>query len=101
MASNDKPDPNVINSYGWTIYEQCADKEIVARATAWMSDAVVQSPSYMLLDTYAALLYKSGDLKKAKQYAETAIEAGKKEKQDFKETQELLDKINASIEKKL
>jgi len=101
MASNDKPDPNVINSYGWTIYEQCADKEIVARATAWMSDAVVQSPSYMLLDTYAALLYKSGDLKKAKQYAEIAIEAGKKEKQDFKETQELLDKINASIEKKL
>ncbi len=101
MRSNDKPDPNVINSYSWTIYEKCADKGIVARATAWMSDAVAQSPSYMLLDTYAALLYKSGDLKKAKQFAETAIEAGKKEKQDFKETQELLDKINTSIEKKL
>jgi thioredoxin-related protein len=99
--SNDKPDPNVINSYSWTIYEHCADKEIVVRATAWMSDAVVQNPSYMLLDTYAALLYKSGDLKKAKQYAETAIEAGKNEKQDFKETQQLLDKINASLEKKL
>jgi len=55
----------------------------------------------MLLDTYAALLFKSGDLKKAKEYAETAIEAGKKEKQDFQETQELLKNINAAIEKKL
>ena len=99
--SKNKLDPNEINSYSWTIYEQCSDKKIVARATGWMSEAVIQSPSYMLLDTYAALLYKNGDLKKAQQYAETAIEEGKKEKEDFKETQELLNKINASLEKKL
>ena len=99
--SANPPDPNVINNYSWAIYEHCPDKEIVSRAIVWMSEAVVQSPSYMLLDTYAALLFKSGDLKKAKEYAETAIEAGKKEKQDFQETQELLKNINAAIEKKL
>jgi len=100
-TSSTPPDPNIINSYSWAVYEHCPDKGVVARATAWMSDAIVKSPTYMLLDTYAALLYKSGDLKKAKEYAVTAIDAGKKEKQDYHETEELLKKINAAIEQKL
>ena len=93
-------DENAINSYSWTIYQQCDDKEIVARATHWMSEVVTVSPKYMLLDTYAALLYKSGDLKKAKLYAENAIETGKRDKEDVQETEELLKKINGSLEKK-
>jgi len=92
-------DENAINNYSWTIYKECDDKEIVARATHWMSEVVAVSPKYMLLDTYAALLYKSGDLRKAKLYAETAIEAGKKEKEDVHETRELLKKINGSLER--
>jgi len=66
-----------------------------------MSDAVVASPRYMLLDTYAALLYKNGELTKAKEYAETAIASGKKENEDVSETEALLKKINAALEKKL
>ena len=99
--SANKPDENVINSYSWAIYELCSDKDIISRATKWMSEAVVTSPRYMLLDTYAALLFKNGEMKKAKQFAETAIETGKQEKEDVSETQELLKKINASLEKKL
>jgi hypothetical protein len=82
------------------VYQQCDDKEVVARATKWMNDVVAISPKYMLLDTYAALLYKSGDLKKAKLYAETAIETGKRDKEDVQETEELLKKINGSLEEK-
>ncbi|MGA9407608.1 MAG: DUF255 domain-containing protein, partial [Bacteroidota bacterium] len=66
-------DENAMNSYSWTIYLRCDNKDVVARATRWMSDVVEKSPKYMLLDTYAALLYKNGDLSKAKQYAEIAI----------------------------
>lgn len=55
----------------------------------------------MLLDTYAALLFKNGELKKAKQYAELAISTGKKENEEVNETESLLKKINASLEKKL
>ncbi len=44
-------DENSMNSYSWDIYQQCDDKEIVARATKWMSDVVLKSPKYMLLDT--------------------------------------------------
>ena len=93
-------DENAMNSYSWTIYQQCDDKEVVGRATKWMSDVVEKSPKYMLLDTYAALLYKSGDLKKAKLYAETAIDTGKRDKEDVQETEELLKKINGSLEEK-
>jgi len=93
-------DENVMNNYSWMIYQQCDDKEIVGRAAKWMSDVVAASPKYMLLDTYAALLYKSGDLKKAKLYAENAIETGKRGKEDVQETEELLKKINESLEKK-
>ena len=93
-------DENVMNNYSWMVYQQCDDKEVVARATKWMSDVAEKSPKYMLLDTYAALLYKSGDLKKAKLYAETAIETGKRDKEDVQETEELLKKINGSLEEK-
>ena len=82
------------------VYQQCDDKKVVARAAKWMSEVVEKSPKYMLLDTYAALLYKSGDMKKAKLYAETAIETGKKNKEDVQETVELLKKINGSLEEK-
>ncbi len=93
-------DENVMNNCSWMVYQQCDDKEVVARATKWMSEVVEKSPKYMLLDTYAALLYKSGDMKKAKLYAETAIETGKKNKEDVQETVELLKKINGSLEEK-
>jgi hypothetical protein len=65
-----------------------------------MSDFVEKRPTYMLLDTYAALLFKNGELKKAKQYAELAIETGKKENEEVRETEVLLKKINGSLEKK-
>ena len=46
------------------------------------------------MDTYAALLYKIGKKKEAKEAAEKAIEQGKKENADYKETEDLLKKIN-------
>ena len=66
-----------------------------------MSEVIKTNPSYIILDTYAALLFKNGEPTKAKQYAELAIETGKKDKEDVQETEELLKKINASLEKKL
>ncbi len=98
--SGDKLDENAMNSYSWAIYEKCDDKQVVARATEWMGDVVAKNPKYMLLDTYAALLFKNGELKKAKQYAELAISTGKTENEEVNETESLLKKINASLERK-
>lgn len=99
--SGDTLDENAMNSYSWAIYEKCDDKQLVGRATKWMGDVVEKSPKYMLLDTYAALLFKNAELKKAKQYAELAISTGKMENEEVNETESLLKKISASLERKL
>ncbi len=102
MIERDKSqyDENAFNSYGWTIYERCDDKNVVAQATLWMSNVVKKNPKYMFLDTYAALLYKNADLKSAKIFAEMAIAAGKKENEKVNETEALLKKINDESKKK-
>ena len=61
-----------------------------------MNKVVELDPQYMFVDTYAALLYKNGDLKGAKKYALKAIEIGKSDKSNVSETEALLEKINAS-----
>lgn len=88
---------NGTNSYAWTVYERCGDKQIVSRAASWMEKVVQQFPKYMFVDTYAALLFKNGDTKKAKAFAEKAIALGKEEKTDVKETEALLAKINSQL----
>jgi thioredoxin-related protein len=88
---------NGTNNYSWTIYERCDDKKIIARAAGWMEKVVGASPKYMFTDTYAALLFKNGNLKKAKTFAEKAIAQGKEEKEDVAETEALLKKINTSL----
>lgn len=88
---------NGANSYGWMVYEQCDEKPVIARAATWMGTVVRQYPKYMFVDTYAALLFKNGEMKKAREYAQKAIALGRKEKTDVRETEALLEKINAQL----
>ncbi len=85
---------NLINSISWDMYEKCSDKKVLGQACVWMKLLVVEKdPQYACLDTYAALLYKTGQLKDAEEWALKAIETGKKAGSDVKSTEELLDKI--------
>jgi len=86
---------NGTNSYGWTVYERCDETSVVVRAASWMEAVVRQFPKYMFVDTYAALLYKNGEMKTARAFAEKAVALGREEKADVTETQALLEKINA------
>ena len=90
---NGYEDHMMVNNASWTIYEKVNDKKILKMAAGWMEQVVANQPKWMYLDTYAALLYKSGDLKQAESIAVKAIETGKKEGEDVSETQKLLDKI--------
>ncbi len=93
---NGYEDHMMINNASWTIYEKVDDKKILKMAAGWMEQVVANQPKWMYLDTYAALLYKSGDLKQAEDVAVKAIETGKKEGQDVSETQKLLEKIKSA-----
>ncbi len=85
-----------VNNYSWTIYENAEDKDVLNTAIAWMEKVVKLEPLYMYLDTYAALFYKAGQYDKALSWADKAIETGKAEDENVKETEELREKILAA-----
>ena len=88
------------NSVAWTLYEKCDDPKCLKMMEDWMEKVVELEPNYMYLDTYAALLYKNGDMQSAKKYAEQAIEVGAKDETDTAETAALLKKIEESMDDK-
>ncbi|WP_342328875.1 thioredoxin fold domain-containing protein [Pedobacter sp. FW305-3-2-15-E-R2A2] len=55
-------DGSMLNSFAWTVFENCHDAECVASAMAWSKKSVedTQSKEPAFLDTYANLLYKMG-----------------------------------------
>ena len=92
----DDKNANDLNSYAWTFYENIDDKTMLTKAAAWAKKATELDDNYPYNDTYAAILYKSGNYSEAKKIAEKAIALAKKNGDDYKETEALLVKINAA-----
>jgi len=89
---------STINSSCWTLYENCEDKKILKQASLWMAELTRAYPNWMYTDTYAALLFKSGDLKKAEEIAKFSIKLGKEEgEKDLSSTEKLLEKIREKM----
>ena len=85
-----------LNDWSWTIYEKCDDVVIIKKAAGWMKLVIEKKPEYPTMDTYAALLYKSGQYVEAKIYAEKAVALGKANGDKTEETEKLLRKIEAA-----
>lgn len=83
-----------LNDIAWAFYEHIEDKVLLEKATRWAKHSMDLQPDYAVMDTYAALLYKTGKKQEAKVAAEKAIEQGKKENADYKGTEDLLKKIS-------
>ncbi|MGL5890728.1 MAG: thioredoxin family protein [Bacteroidia bacterium] len=88
--------PGITNMISWTLFEECDDKVILGKAVIWMKEASDKEPSYAIIDTYASLLYKTGNLDEAEIQAKRAIAQGKKEGEGTDATKELLEKIKAA-----
>lgn len=60
-------DGSMLNSFAWTVFENCEDAECVASAMAWSKRSVedTKSKEPAFLDTYANLLYKMGKKEEA------------------------------------
>ncbi|MEL7535038.1 MAG: hypothetical protein AAFN10_27290 [Bacteroidota bacterium] len=78
------------NSAAWTMYEKCEDQALLAVATDWMHQVVLKEDSYAYLDTYAALLFKTGQTGLAMKWANRAIATGKKNNEDVSGTEALI-----------
>lgn len=97
IRENGFENDSYINNCCWTLYENAEDKAILEKAAGWMETLTREHPVWMYLDTYAALLYKLGDLEMAEQTALEAIEKGREEKSDrVGETEKLLEEIRTA-----
>jgi len=85
--------PNELNSFAWTFYENVEDKKMLESAEAWAKKATELFKDWAFYDTYAAIQYKLGKKADAQKNAEKAIELAKISGADYKETEVLLVKI--------
>jgi thioredoxin-related protein len=84
-----------VNDFSWRMYEHCADTAALERALVWMARVTTEKPTYMYLDTQAALLYKTARYDEAEREAIRAIEAGNKEGENVTATENLLENIRS------
>ncbi|SMG49270.1 Thioredoxin-like [Marivirga sericea] len=82
-----------LNHFCWGVYKNCDDKEVISKAVAWMKELTERKPEYLYLDTYAYLLYKSGDLKKTGEVIRLGLKTAEEEKVSAKSMEKLLKKL--------
>lgn len=90
-------DADQLNNIAWRFYEDVDNTKALKRALKWAQRSVKLDRQYMNLDTLAALYYKLGKYKPAKQTAIEAIELAKQNQEDYSSTQQLLMEIEQSL----
>ncbi|MDB5232426.1 MAG: hypothetical protein JWN76_3231 [Chitinophagaceae bacterium] len=75
-----------LNSFAWTVFENCKDMTCVTQALDWSKRSFESNNNPLFMDTYANILYKMGKKEDALAWEEKAIaladDATKKELQD-------------------
>lgn len=89
---------SALNETAWNFYENVNDKDQLKAAAAMSKRACELNTNYANLDTYAAVLYKSGKNLEAEVWANKAIEKAIEDKlgaDEYHETVLLLERIKA------
>ena len=88
-------DPEQLNEFAWKFYLFVNDQEKLLAAVEWMETVLKDYPEATYLDTYASLLYKTGNQKKAVKFAERALQAAGYELQDLVHYEVQLEKFKS------
>lgn len=82
-----KATPAQLNSYAWTVFENCKDMTCVKDALDWSKRSFAENNNPAFMDTYANILYKLGKKEEAITWEEKAAnQAGENEKKGYLET---------------
>lgn len=88
---------SMVNEFAWQMYETCDDQRALSLAASAMKPIATRDDAdWAHIDTYAALLFKSGQFAEAEVQAKRAIERGKAAGADVKETTQLLERIRTA-----
>ncbi len=88
-------DPEELNTFAWGVYEHAQEneKEKINTAIKCSFRSIELDNNYANNDTYAWLLYKSGEKKKALKQAKKTIDIAKKTNPNYIETEKLIELI--------
>jgi hypothetical protein len=81
------------HSIAWFLYENTNNSKQLELAISLVQTAIERNETYYNTDTYAALLYKTGNFSQALVVADRAIELAKVKNIDYSVTEELIEKI--------
>jgi len=93
VAEQGGTDPDQLNEFAWKFYLFVEDQEKLRAAAEWMKMTVGNYPNATYFDSYASLLYKLGEEKKAVKYSELALQAAELEVEDLMHYQMQLEKF--------
>ena len=82
-----------LNSFAWSRYISEDDPGKLKEAMTWIDRSISLDQTYNNTDTYAALLFKTGEYTKALKAAKEAIELAKTEGEDYDTTTDLINEI--------
>lgn len=68
-----KVSPSLLNSFAWSVFENCDDAACIQAALKWSQKSLEAGEQPAFLDTYANLLYKAGDKANAVKWQEKAV----------------------------
>lgn len=90
-------DADELNNFAWNIYQSDAPDDTPKTKTGIKCSvrSIALNNNYANNDTYAWLLYKSGDKKAALAQAQKTITIAKKNREDYSETQKLVDLLES------
>tara|TARA_R110001599_G_C12264496_1_gene660717 strand:- start:3954 stop:4745 length:792 start_codon:yes stop_codon:yes gene_type:complete len=93
-------DSEGLNTYAWNYYLEQPEEKIIpetdeemAKALEFVKRSISLDANYSNTDTYAALLYLSGQYTEALKKAKEAIDLAKENDEDYETTNELIQKI--------
>jgi thiol-disulfide isomerase/thioredoxin len=82
-----KASPNELNSYAWTVFQNCKDMTCVSEALEWSKRSFKDNNEPAFMDTYANILYKLGKKDEAITWEQKALDlAPAGDKKNYEET---------------
>lgn len=96
VQAGDVPSGN-LNSFAWTAFENVKDKALLEKALGWSKQSLKDGDNAAFLDTYANLLYKTGNNKEAIEQQTKALEAARKEGGDIAAYEQTLNKMKKGV----
>lgn len=87
-------DAEALNTMAWDRYTGESSRSELKEALSWVKRSIQLDANYYNMDTYAALLYRTGQYKSARRIATRAIEMAKESGLSYQETEDLLKKMD-------